>query len=403
MVTVSHKLQAGEHPVQQFPARFDAHGLFRSRFRVDGAAPAGSRRSSRAVVVSYGFTDEIGNATRPAFQNVHFRRGGLGWLVDVVLASRREQLIGGADQPHVNATDGRGIDESGHTEAAVSEPAGPHRRIRFVSSKPDEARDFIGRMYGAHLQFDEAGSGGIWVSLNRAEFGAVSSTTARISADLDFLVEGRDELFLNTVISGRVDYTCGRRDASYHAGDIFIGSHPQMAWRGRLFSPDVDVIGLPETLLREVAGTAGERSNGRWLPRSWEPLPGCAEQWRATTRYVRDLLDQPPAATEPLVLGAAARLLAATALAAFPSDGRPEPSIEDRHDAHRKTLRRAITLIEANPDADLSVAGIAHAAGGDRKRAAARLPSVPRHHPHGLSGTGPSRPGPGRPAQGHGR
>ena len=64
----------------------------------------------------------------------------------------------------------------------------------------------------------------------------------------------------------------------------------------------------------------------------------------------------------PLVAGNAARLLVATALATFPNTALTEPTIEDRHDAHPATLRRAIAFIEGNADCDISVADIARAA-----------------------------------------
>ena len=48
----------------------------------------------------------------------------------------------------------------------------------------------------------------------------------------------------------------------------------------------------------------------------------------------------------PLVASAAAHLLVATTLAVFPGNALTGPTIEDRHDAHPDTLRRAITFID---------------------------------------------------------
>lgn len=280
----------------------------------------------------------------------------------VVIAFRREQFTGAADLPQSNATDGSNIDEDESAETVVSDPAEPPRRIRFASSEPDEAREFMGRMYGAHLQVSGTANDSMWVSFDRVEGGGVSLNAARCPVVLDFRMEGGDQVLISAVMGGRVDFVRGRAEATYGPGDIYVGNQPQADWRCRLSNPALDVVGLPESLLRDVAGTEPGEPDGRWWPRSWEPLPGCAEQWLAAVRYVRELFDQPYAAGEPLVLGAAVRMLAATALTAFPGDVSREPSIEDRHDAHRETLRRAIAFIEANPHLDLGVADIARAA-----------------------------------------
>ena len=58
---------------------------------------------------------------------------------------------------------------------------------------------------------------------------------------------------------------------------------------------------------------------------------------------------------------AAAGLLAASVLTAFPHTAVLEPTIEDRHDAHPATVRRAVAFIETHPDLDLSVVDIARA------------------------------------------
>ncbi|MFI5834228.1 helix-turn-helix domain-containing protein [Micromonospora sp. NPDC051300] len=240
--------------------------------------------------------------------------------------------------------------------------AGPPRQTRFVSSEPDEARDFIGRVYDSHLRVGNAVSGGMWVGFDRVEFGDVNLSAVRISADLDFRMEGGDQILIATVKAGRVDYVRGRDSARYGPGDTYLGSRSEVRWDARLHGPDLDVVGLPESLLHEVAGTAPDRSGGHWRPLSWQPLPGCAAQWRTTARYVRELFEGPQVATEPLILGAAVRMLAATALTIFPSDVLPGPSATDRHDAHPATLRRAIAFIESQPHLDLGVADIARAA-----------------------------------------
>jgi transcriptional regulator GlxA family with amidase domain len=64
----------------------------------------------------------------------------------------------------------------------------------------------------------------------------------------------------------------------------------------------------------------------------------------------------------PLLASGAARLLAATALAAFPSNVFTDPTGTDRHDAHRGTVRRAIAFIDEHACTDITIADIAAAA-----------------------------------------
>ncbi|GAA1169090.1 hypothetical protein GCM10009584_07550 [Ornithinimicrobium humiphilum] len=61
----------------------------------------------------------------------------------------------------------------------------------------------------------------------------------------------------------------------------------------------------------------------------------------------------------PLLDAAASRLLAATALATFPSTYRPPDLRRDSADAHPRALRRALAHIDGHLDRDLSLADAA--------------------------------------------
>jgi transcriptional regulator GlxA family with amidase domain len=93
-----------------------------------------------------------------------------------------------------------------------------------------------------------------------------------------------------------------------------------------------------------------------------DPLPPkAAAAWRRTVDFVKDdVLRSPEAAANPLILGSAQRLLAATLLHGYGME--PPETVEIRHDAHPSTVRRAVSFIESHPDLDLSIADIARAA-----------------------------------------
>jgi transcriptional regulator GlxA family with amidase domain len=65
---------------------------------------------------------------------------------------------------------------------------------------------------------------------------------------------------------------------------------------------------------------------------------------------------------QPLLSGAASRLLAATLLATFPNTWIIEPNHQDSIDASPTTIARAIAYIDNNADLDITVVDIARAA-----------------------------------------
>jgi transcriptional regulator GlxA family with amidase domain len=117
-------------------------------------------------------------------------------------------------------------------------------------------------------------------------------------------------------------------------------------------------------LLSQVADTEPGRAQQPVRITGYEPVtPQAAQQWKDTYAYVREgVLDPPETAGYPLVAADAARLLAATALAAFPNNALTDPTIEDRRDAHPATVRRAVAFIRDNAHRDISAADIAGAA-----------------------------------------
>ncbi|MGH3311506.1 MAG: helix-turn-helix transcriptional regulator, partial [Streptomyces sp.] len=90
--------------------------------------------------------------------------------------------------------------------------------------------------------------------------------------------------------------------------------------------------------------------------------PALADSWNNTLAYVRDsILVRGDVAAQPLIVGQAARLLAATALNTFPNTAWSEPTPADGNDATPDTMRKAAVFIEENAHTDISVADIAAA------------------------------------------
>ncbi|MGY1634932.1 helix-turn-helix transcriptional regulator [Geodermatophilus sp. SYSU D01186] len=238
-------------------------------------------------------------------------------------------------------------------------PVTAPRRIDFATSDPVEARDFLDQAYGGRLQVRTAAETSWQVSLNRLDAGSFSSAVARLPADLTFDMVRRDELVIDTLLAGSLRLDHGKSSDRFGPGDVCVGNHPGVEGVSRSQEAHIHAVTLSQDLLADVAGTA-PAAPAQFL--SLAPTAGGAARWRATSHLVDDLLAEPETAASPLLIGPAARLLAATALAVFPNTLLPPPAPADRTDGHPGTLRRAITFIESNCDREIGLADIARAA-----------------------------------------
>jgi AraC-like DNA-binding protein len=165
------------------------------------------------------------------------------------------------------------------------------------------------------------------------------------------------------VRSGRVGYCSCGGERRYGPGDVCLVAQPEHSYTSRCAKYDVAVTVISPAVLGRVAATASGRSQEPVRLTGYQPVSAAASQWKATFAYVRQgILGVPAAAAEPLLVAAAEQLLVATVLTVFPNNARTDPTIEDRHDAHPATVRRAAAFIEDNAHHPVTVADIASAA-----------------------------------------
>lgn len=228
-------------------------------------------------------------------------------------------------------------------------------RIDLRIDDVDEAQAFLTRTYGSRLLVNRPGPAAFGLELSRVDAGRFASTAAALPGVTRYRMLGHDDVLINTLVDGAFEADRGTHVDRYVAGDLFIGSHGGAGHACRTQDIRARTMSVSRALLSEIAG--GE-------PRfvSFTPRAGEGRRWSLATRFVDDLLADPPSAAAPLVLGSAARLLATTALAVFPNTAVSEPAAEDRRDARPETLRRAIAYIESNPELDIGTAEIARAA-----------------------------------------
>src|SRR4051794_13345852 len=170
------------------------------------------------------------------------------------------------------------------------------------------------------------------------------------------------DIYILGIRSGVVEYSINGSEETYGPGEMCFPVSLGMPWATRLENVDSELVVLKQPLLDEAAGNEPGRTPVRLLSNRPHSAAAAAQLWRTTNAVRAIAAAQPEADAFPLVMTAAARLLAVSVLAAFANTAQREATFTDRLDAHPAALRRAMTFIEANPDLDITVVDIAHAA-----------------------------------------
>ncbi|WP_153040642.1 helix-turn-helix domain-containing protein [Actinoplanes sp. TFC3] len=192
--------------------------------------------------------------------------------------------------------------------------------------------------------------------------GAFALDRLNQSAVLDFQNEPLNKVVVARMSSARVQRNCAGSDQQYDIGEIFLSSYPHLPYTAHLQPGELTNCAIDLTEIAKVAATAPGRLPEPIRFTGLDPIsPAAAAQWWKTRSYAADLLDN-PAAAAPLLLAGTAQLLATATLVTFPNTALTEPTIEDRHDAHPASLRRATAFIDDNAHRDISPADIAAAA-----------------------------------------
>ncbi|MFE6847342.1 helix-turn-helix domain-containing protein [Streptomyces sp. NPDC057686] len=234
---------------------------------------------------------------------------------------------------------------------------------RFRTNDVDVARDWLKAAYGTSLRMKTPAPHSSF-RYTRTAAGPVSLSTLSLPTDYAYATGPLGAVAITHVISGRMARECADDVTEAGPGDVLAISQPHLPYAGRVHAAELQAVTLPLALLEQLAGrmpggTAHPLRFTRFTPVS-EAL---AAQWKRTVAYVEESVLALPVESEPLVIDAAARMLAATALTAFPTNARPEPVLADTRDATTETVRRAVAFIESEPDAEIGLVEMAAAAG----------------------------------------
>ncbi len=238
---------------------------------------------------------------------------------------------------------------------------GPDRYL-FETHDPDVGREYLSRAYEVGIK---ASTGGEDYLLRHTRIGPGSFFLDRLthSASVGYQAVPPEKIVIGRVEKGLVELDIGGTD-HFGPGQIFLASQPNESFSYWTEKPStVSVLSIELATAAPLVLHPDE--DGRPLVfRAPRPIsPGAARHLTDTMSYVRHhVLGNGHAGGSPLVVGAAERLLASAALAAFPNSWIDEPERTDRTDATHRTLVKAVDFIESNADLEIAVADIAREA-----------------------------------------
>lgn len=232
----------------------------------------------------------------------------------------------------------------------------------FRTSEVDVARDWLKTAYGTSLRMRTPAPHRPF-QYSRTSAGLLSLSTLALPTEYSYATDPLGAVAITHVVGGRMVRECKDDVTRAGPGDVLAISQPHLPYAGRVYHADLRAVTVPLTLVQELAGRpTGQRARPLRFTRFTPVSRAMADQWKRTVDYVEASVRALPAGGAPLVVDAAARLLAATVLAAFPTDARPEPVLADTRDATSETVRRAVAFIESHPAAEIGLADVAAAA-----------------------------------------
>ncbi|MGV9245817.1 helix-turn-helix transcriptional regulator [Streptomyces sp. NPDC003710] len=234
--------------------------------------------------------------------------------------------------------------------------------LAFESDDLGETEAFLSQAY-ARMRIGGSGDGSRTLLVRHAT-DRVSTDELDLRFDMDYSVTPLGRLCLCVVHAGTIEEHTfhGVRD-DFGPGDLVCFAPPELPYSGRIRQARYNITMLDPGLLTDVADLAPRsRPEPVRLTGHRPHSPAAAEHLKSTIAHLRAILSEPALAGQPLVVSTATQHLAASVLAAFPSNALTDPTAADRADARPPALRRAVAYIDDHADQDITVADIAAAA-----------------------------------------
>jgi AraC-like DNA-binding protein len=233
--------------------------------------------------------------------------------------------------------------------------------LDFASSDVAETEDFLVRAY-TKMTIGSTDADAR-TTISRRWLGSLTYDELSFSYDMSYDADPLGRIILCRMHDGHINENFIGEPADVFApGDLTLYSPPELPYSGQVCRATYDLTGFEPDLLNRVA-TAGKptRSEPVRLTGHRPVSAQAAQRLSAFIDYLRDfVLSDDHARTSPLVIGTASAHLAAATLAAFPNNAVTDPTALDRRDAANPVLlRRAMSYIDDNAHADISVHDVA--------------------------------------------
>lgn len=236
------------------------------------------------------------------------------------------------------------------------------RMLTFESSDLEQTEEFLVANY-APMRIGSASSTAA-ARISRVASDEISVDRVAFDFEMSYDVEPLGRIGLCDVATGTLEGhgPDGTARENFGPGELFALAPPDRHYGGTVQHARYTVTMIDAALLGEVAQPAS--SHGTVALLDHRPVDDAsAQRLRAAIDHLdQAVLSDPVSAANPLVLGAAARYVAAQVLAAFPSTAHLETATSDSRDAHPAAVRRAVAFIEDNAHLDLAPAQVAASA-----------------------------------------
>lgn len=235
----------------------------------------------------------------------------------------------------------------------------PPVRSEFVTTDPEEGRARVEEMYADSSLTVRGSTEDFRFEQTRWDLGPVRLDTFGNTLQTDYSIDPLEQVLIVRMVDGAMGIDTDATHRVFGRGDIALLAQPDLGYASYLDHARMQLVGFDLDYLDSVDGSTEDVRRLRYDTLA----PEQARQWTQTHDYVLRTVADPVASASPLMMGAAARMLAASTLAAFHPAAQLSTDAAagtgDRIDATPATLRRAVAYLEANPDLDLGVAEVA--------------------------------------------
>ncbi|MEV5000151.1 AraC family transcriptional regulator [Nocardioides sp. LML1-1-1.1] len=232
--------------------------------------------------------------------------------------------------------------------------------LQFESQDLEETEEFLSAHYAPmRIGSTTADSS---ARISRVASDLISVDRVDFAFEMSYDVDPLGRIGLCDVATGTVEDHApeGATEETFGSGEMFVLAPADRAYAGTINRARYTVTMIDPAVLDEVATGQGDGPVALLDHRPTDAA-AAARLRVAIDHFDAAVLGDPVAAGSPLILGHAARYVAAHVLATFATTAVGEV-VGDSRDAHPAALRRAIAFIEDNAADDITPAQIAAAA-----------------------------------------